>query len=251
MVIGVIALIVIGPERLPKVARTVGHLLGRAQRYVNDVKSDIRREIELDELRKFKTDMETAAQSVQTSLRDAETSCASPAQARCRQELDEAAKAAHQRSLHAGGCHGRTDRTARDRRSRRCGADPVPTPTVPASTEPASTAPASVAPATPAAVDAAPKSQTPTGNAQREPGTATRRRTAGRQLHVPPGRAAHAPVARRGRHRRRFRRPVLFPRRGQDLRPAGPPHAGIAAGRHPHDRHRRHHAASWCPSKSR
>lgn len=93
MVIGVIALIVIGPERLPKVARTVGHLLGRAQRYVNDVKSDIRREIELDELRKFKTDMETAAQSVQTSLRDTESSLREPAQA-LRQELDEAAKAA-------------------------------------------------------------------------------------------------------------------------------------------------------------
>ena len=70
MVIGVIALIVIGPERLPKVARTVGHLLGRAQRYVSDVKSDIRREIELDELRKFKDQMQEAADSVQSSLRD-------------------------------------------------------------------------------------------------------------------------------------------------------------------------------------
>jgi sec-independent protein translocase protein TatB len=93
MVIGVIALIVIGPERLPKVARTVGHLLGRAQRYVNDVKADIRREIELDDLRKFKSDMEEAAQSVQTSLRDAESSLREPAQA-IRQELDDAAKAA-------------------------------------------------------------------------------------------------------------------------------------------------------------
>lgn len=70
MIIGVIALIVIGPERLPKVARTVGHLLGRAQRYVSDVKSDIRREIELDELRKFKDQMQDAADSVQSSLRD-------------------------------------------------------------------------------------------------------------------------------------------------------------------------------------
>ncbi|CAM3983203.1 Sec-independent protein translocase protein TatB [Bordetella muralis] len=74
MVIGVIALIVIGPERLPKVARTVGHLLGRAQRYVNDVKSDIQREIELDELRKFKSEMDDAASSVKTSLRDTENS---------------------------------------------------------------------------------------------------------------------------------------------------------------------------------
>src|SRR3546814_9943583 len=70
MVIGVIALIVIGPERLPKVARTVEHLLGRAQRYVNDVKSDIQREIEIDELRKFKSEMDDAANSMQSSLRD-------------------------------------------------------------------------------------------------------------------------------------------------------------------------------------
>ena len=69
LVIGVVALIVIGPERLPKVAKTVGHLLGRAQRYVSDVKGDIRREIELDELRQFKSEMDDAAQSVQSSLR--------------------------------------------------------------------------------------------------------------------------------------------------------------------------------------
>lgn len=93
MVIGVIALIVIGPERLPKVARTVGHLLGRAQRYVNDVKSDIRREIELDELRKFKSEMENAAQTVQTSMRETGESLREPAQA-LRQELDDAARAA-------------------------------------------------------------------------------------------------------------------------------------------------------------
>ncbi|MCD0505037.1 Sec-independent protein translocase protein TatB [Bordetella petrii] len=74
MIIGIVALVVIGPERLPKVARTVGHLLGRAQRYVSDVKSDIRREIELDELRKFKSEMDDAANSVQSSLRDTENS---------------------------------------------------------------------------------------------------------------------------------------------------------------------------------
>jgi sec-independent protein translocase protein TatB len=53
VVIAVVALIVIGPERLPKVARTLGHLFGRMQRYVNDVKADISREMELDELRKL------------------------------------------------------------------------------------------------------------------------------------------------------------------------------------------------------
>ena len=68
MLIGVVALVVIGPERLPKVARTVGHLLGRAQRYVNDVKGDIQREVELDELRKMKDEMESAARSMQTSV---------------------------------------------------------------------------------------------------------------------------------------------------------------------------------------
>ena len=66
MLVGVVGLIVIGPEKLPKVARTVGHLLGRAQRYVNDVKGDIQREVEIDELRKMKQEMESAAQSVQS-----------------------------------------------------------------------------------------------------------------------------------------------------------------------------------------
>jgi len=72
LVIGAIALIVIGPARLPGVARTVGHLLGRAQRYVNDVKADIRREVELDELRKLKEQMNAAAQEVQTSMQAGE-----------------------------------------------------------------------------------------------------------------------------------------------------------------------------------
>ena len=53
VVIGVVALVVIGPERLPKTARTLGHLFGRLQRYVNDVKADINREMELEELRKL------------------------------------------------------------------------------------------------------------------------------------------------------------------------------------------------------
>jgi sec-independent protein translocase protein TatB len=68
MVVGVVALVVIGPERLPKVAKTVGHLLGRAQRYVSDVKGDIQREFELDELRKMRTEMEASARSFETSV---------------------------------------------------------------------------------------------------------------------------------------------------------------------------------------
>jgi sec-independent protein translocase protein TatB len=69
LVIGVVALIVLGPERLPGVARTLGHLFGRAQRYVNDVKNDIHREIELEELKKFKTSVEGAAHSIETTVR--------------------------------------------------------------------------------------------------------------------------------------------------------------------------------------
>ncbi|MCG2576631.1 Sec-independent protein translocase protein TatB [Dechloromonas sp. XY25] len=69
MVIGIVALIVIGPERLPKVARTLGHLLGRAQRYVNDVKSDINREIQLDELKKLQTQVADSARAMEESVR--------------------------------------------------------------------------------------------------------------------------------------------------------------------------------------
>ena len=68
LVIAVVALIVIGPERLPKVARTLGHLFGRMQRYVNDVKADITREMELEELRKLQSNVEDAARSIQGSV---------------------------------------------------------------------------------------------------------------------------------------------------------------------------------------
>lgn len=68
-IIGLVALIVIGPQRLPKVARTAGHLFGRMQRYVNDVKADINREMELEELRKLRSEFEDAARSVEKSVR--------------------------------------------------------------------------------------------------------------------------------------------------------------------------------------
>ena len=68
VVIGLVALIVIGPERLPRVARTIGHLMGRLQRYVADVKADINREIELDELRKMKDSMQQAASSFESTV---------------------------------------------------------------------------------------------------------------------------------------------------------------------------------------
>lgn len=68
LVIALVALIVIGPERLPKVARTVGILLGRLQRYVNDVKSDINREIQLDELKQLQEQVASQTRDLETSL---------------------------------------------------------------------------------------------------------------------------------------------------------------------------------------
>jgi len=70
LVIGVVALLVIGPERLPRVARTVGHLVGRMQRYVADVKADIHREIELEELRKMRDSVQEAATSIESSVKE-------------------------------------------------------------------------------------------------------------------------------------------------------------------------------------
>ena len=87
LVIAIVALIVIGPERLPKVARTLGHLFGRMQRYVNDVKADITREMELEELRKLQSSVEDAARSIQSSV-DKEVSDA-------RTELNKVADAAN------------------------------------------------------------------------------------------------------------------------------------------------------------
>jgi sec-independent protein translocase protein TatB len=72
-VIAVVALVVIGPERLPKVARTIGTLLGRAQRYVNDVKAEVNREMELEELRKLRTQMQDAARGIQEEVSTAGT----------------------------------------------------------------------------------------------------------------------------------------------------------------------------------
>jgi sec-independent protein translocase protein TatB len=66
--IGAVALIVIGPEKLPKVARTVGHLVGKAQRYVADVRAEVNRSIELDELKKMKSQFEDAARNVEQTV---------------------------------------------------------------------------------------------------------------------------------------------------------------------------------------
>lgn len=70
-VVSAVALVVIGPEKLPGVARTLGTMLGKAKRYVSDVKAEVNRTMELDELKKMKESMETAARDVEQSVHTA------------------------------------------------------------------------------------------------------------------------------------------------------------------------------------
>jgi sec-independent protein translocase protein TatB len=88
LVIGVVALIVIGPERLPRVARTLGHLAGRMQRYVADVKADINREMELEELRKMRDSVQQAASSMESSFQAEVTKTESELNAAAAQVVD-------------------------------------------------------------------------------------------------------------------------------------------------------------------
>ena len=71
MIIAVVALIVLGPEKLPRVARTLGHLLGRARSYANQVKQDIDREMQMDELRKLQQQAQDAARSFESAVNEA------------------------------------------------------------------------------------------------------------------------------------------------------------------------------------
>lgn len=80
-IIGVVGLIVIGPERLPTVARTLGHLVGRAQRYVSDVKSDIQREMDIQEIAKIKEEMQSAVSDVKSSVEDTASALRNPVNA--------------------------------------------------------------------------------------------------------------------------------------------------------------------------
>jgi len=75
-IIGVVALVVIGPEKLPKVARMAGTLYGRAQRYLAEVKSEVSREIEMEELRNLRKDVQEAAESVKQGVQNVENSIA-------------------------------------------------------------------------------------------------------------------------------------------------------------------------------
>jgi sec-independent protein translocase protein TatB len=136
IVIALVALIVIGPERLPRVARTLGALLGRAQRYVNDVKSDIEREVNLDELKNLQSTFQDAAKSVEQSVNQAG------------EELQSVGSSLKQSVT------GTVDETA-------AAAPELPAPEVPVSEAPVSEVPVSevaspVVPAPAAAADAAP-----------------------------------------------------------------------------------------------
>ena len=78
--IAVVALVVVGPERLPKVARMAGTLMGRAQRYLAEVKSEVNRQVELDELKKMQEAATSAMRDVHSSMKDAESSFTQTAQ---------------------------------------------------------------------------------------------------------------------------------------------------------------------------
>lgn len=95
LIIGVIALLVIGPERLPKVARTVGAWLGRLNRYVSDVKGDIDREMRLEELRNLQTEMKASAQKYEIM--------ASETGQELKREVDEVDKVVQAMALTDGG----------------------------------------------------------------------------------------------------------------------------------------------------
>lgn len=73
LLVAVVALVVIGPERLPGVARNVGRFAGRLQRYVHDIKKDFNREVEFEEIKRLQHEMETTVQSMQESMRAVET----------------------------------------------------------------------------------------------------------------------------------------------------------------------------------
>ncbi len=99
MVIALVGLIVIGPERMPKVARTVGHLLGRLQRYVSDVKSDINREMQLDELKKLQSQVVDEARDMERQVNEqmntVETQLNQSILASAEQKVDESIEAAN------------------------------------------------------------------------------------------------------------------------------------------------------------
>jgi sec-independent protein translocase protein TatB len=91
ILIGLVALIVVGPQRLPTVARTVGHLLGRLQRYVSDVKSDINREMQLEELKKLQEQVASQAHDMERQVTEQMSSVESELNASIAQGIEEKA----------------------------------------------------------------------------------------------------------------------------------------------------------------
>ena len=71
VVIMVVALVVIGPERLPKVARTAGHLWGRMQRYVHSVKSEIANDIAMEEVKQLRGTIRNEITAIEKATMDA------------------------------------------------------------------------------------------------------------------------------------------------------------------------------------
>jgi sec-independent protein translocase protein TatB len=104
-VIGVVALVVLGPERLPRVSRTVGTLLGRAQRYIGDVREEVERNIKLEELRNMKSGIEEAASSIQSSIEDATRKHAADVVTTANQSIESVQTALHDAlpSIHDSG----------------------------------------------------------------------------------------------------------------------------------------------------
>lgn len=102
LVIGVVALLVLGPERLPKVARTTGHLLGRLQRYVADVKSDINREMQLDELKRLQEEARKSAMDFEASVKSEMASFESSVTASVQSATSAVAELEHSLKTHDG-----------------------------------------------------------------------------------------------------------------------------------------------------
>lgn len=73
LIIGVVALVILGPERLPQVARSTGEWLGKAQRFVNQVKSDINRETELSELKRIQEEAQALVHDVKKTVQESAT----------------------------------------------------------------------------------------------------------------------------------------------------------------------------------
>jgi sec-independent protein translocase protein TatB len=104
-IVGVVALLVIGPEKLPRVARTMGALLGKAQRYVADVKAEVNRSIELEELAKMKSQFEDAARDVHQTVATEMSQASDSAQQTINEALGHSAGQHGETTIHTPGAY--------------------------------------------------------------------------------------------------------------------------------------------------